>query len=137
VEGAGALLLAHVPTDASYVANVLPGFLGIGFGLGLAFVAVPLLVMADIRDADTGMASGMMQTAHEIGISLGVAVISAVATAGTAEAGFEAGFREALFAAALIAGVLVAASFIAVPSVRPAPPPPVPSSSAIPESAQV
>jgi EmrB/QacA subfamily drug resistance transporter len=119
VEGGGALLLAHVPAEASYVANVLPGFVGIGFGLGLAFVAVPLLVMGNIRDADTGMASGMMQTAHEIGISLGVAVISAVATAGTAAAGFDVGFRDAMFAAALIAVVLAVASLAAVPSVRP------------------
>ena len=137
VEGAGALLLAHVPGDASYVANVLPGFLAIGFGLGLAFVAVPLLVMSDVSDADTGMASGMLQTSHEIGISLGVAVISAVATAGTAQAGFETGFREALFAAALIAGVFVAASLMAVPSVRPMPTPRVAAPSAIPGSAQV
>jgi EmrB/QacA subfamily drug resistance transporter len=137
LEGGGALLLAHAPADANYFANVLPGFLGIGFGLGLAFVAVPLLVMADVSEADTGMASGMMQTAHEIGISLGVAAISAIATAGGAEAGFEAGFRQGLLAAALIAGLLVATSFIAVPSVPLAPTPRVPSPSAIPDSAQI
>jgi hypothetical protein len=136
LEGGGALLLAHVPADASYVANVLPGFLGIGFGLGLAFVAVPLLVLGNIRDADTGMASGMMQTAHEIGISLGVAVMSAVATAGTAAAGFETGFRDAMFAAALMAVVLAVASLAAVPSVRPASTRSESSPSAIPESAQ-
>ena len=122
--------------DPTYVANILPGFLGIGFGLGLAFVAVPLLVMSNIRDADTGMASGMMQTAHEIGISLGVAVMSAVATAGTAAAGFEMGFRNAMIAAALIALVLVASTLVAVPSIRLASTRSDASRDGIPESAQ-
>ncbi len=118
LEGAGALLLAHVPADASYVANVLPGFLAIGLGLGLAFVTVPMIVMADVREGDAGMASGMMQTAHEVGISLGVAIMSAVATAGAATAGFTVGFRQGLLAGAVIAGVVAVVSLIATPALR-------------------
>ena len=120
IEGGGAVLLAHVPSDATYVANVLPGFVAIGFGLGFSFVAAPVIVMAAVRGEDAGMASGLMQTAHEVGISLGVAFLSAIATAAAASAGLAAGFRWAMLAAAAVAGLLAAASLLAVPAIRPA-----------------
>jgi MFS family permease len=118
IEGGGALVLARVPFDASYFASVLPGFLAIGIGLGFSFVASPLLVMADVGGDEAGLASGLMQTAHEIGISLGIASLSAVATAVATQAGLAAGFRQSMVAAAVIAGLLAVVSLIVVPAVR-------------------
>jgi EmrB/QacA subfamily drug resistance transporter len=118
IEGGGALLLARVPTDASYFANIVPGFLAIGIGLGFSFVASPLLVMADVGGDDAGLASGLMQTAHEIGISLGIASLSAVATAVAMQTGLAAGYRQSMVAAAVVAGLLAIVSLIVVPAVR-------------------
>jgi EmrB/QacA subfamily drug resistance transporter len=118
IEGGGALLLARVPTDASYFANIVPGFLAIGIGLGFSFVASPLLVMADVGGDDAGLASGLMQTAHEIGISLGIASLSAVATAVAMQTGLAAGYRQSMVAAAVVAGLLAIVSLILVPAVR-------------------
>jgi EmrB/QacA subfamily drug resistance transporter len=118
IEGGGALLLARVPTDASYFANIVPGFLAIGIGLGFSFVASPLLVMADVGGDDAGLASGLMQTAHEIGISLGIASLSAVATAVAMQTGLAAGYRQSMVAAAIVAGLLAIVSLILVPAVR-------------------
>jgi EmrB/QacA subfamily drug resistance transporter len=118
IEGGGALLLAQVPSDASYFANVVPGFLAIGIGLGFSFVASPLLVMADVGRDDAGLASGLMQTAHEIGISLGIASLSAVATAVAMQTGLAAGYRQSMGAAAVVAGLLAIVSLIVVPVVR-------------------
>lgn len=118
IEAGGALLLAQVPSDASYFANVVPGFLAIGIGLGFSFVASPLLVMADVGGDDAGLASGLMQTAHEIGISLGIASLSAVATAVAMQTGLAAGYRESMVAAAVVAGLLAIVSLIVVPAVR-------------------
>ncbi len=118
IEGGGALLLSRVPSDASYFANVLPGFLAIGMGLGFSFVASPLVVMADVRKDDAGLASGLMQTAHEIGISLGIASLSAVATAAATLTGLAAGYRQSMVAAALAAGLLAIISLIVLPAVR-------------------
>jgi hypothetical protein len=117
IEGGGALLLGRVPTDAGYFANVLPGFLAIGIGLGFSFVASPLVVMADVGGDDAGLASGLMQTAHEIGISLGIASLSAVATAVAMQMGLAAGYRQSMVVAALVAGLLAVASLIVVPTV--------------------
>jgi len=118
VEAFGALFLARVPSDASYFADVLPGLLAIGVGLGFSFVAAPLVVMADVRGDDAGLASGLMQTAHEIGISLGVASLSAVTTAVAMQAGLAAGYRESMVAAALVAGLLAIATLVLVPAVK-------------------
>jgi EmrB/QacA subfamily drug resistance transporter len=118
IEAVGALLLARVPSDASYFASLLPGFLAIGIGLGFSFVASPLLVMADVGGDDAGLASGLMQTAHEIGISLGIASLSAVATAVAMETGLAAGYRQSMVAAAVVAGLLAIVSLIVVPAVR-------------------
>ena len=118
IEGGGALLLAQVPSDASYFANVVPGFLAIGIGLGFSFVASPVLVMAEVGGDDAGLASGLMQTAHEIGISLGIASLSAVATAVAMQTGLAAGYRQSMVAAATVAGLLAIVSLIVVPAVR-------------------
>jgi len=120
IEGSGALLLARVPADATYLVNVLPGLVAIGFGLGFSFVAAPLIVMARVTSADAGMASGLMQTAHEIGISLGVAALSAIATAAAVSGQLVDSYRQGMLVAAALAGVLVLVSLIAVPTIAPA-----------------
>lgn len=113
---AGALLLAIAPDRADYLTDLLPGFLALGAGVGLIFPAVSITAMADVAHEDAGMASGLLQTSHEIGAAFGVAVISAVATAqATAAAGYESGF----IAAAVIAGILGLLALVAVPTVRP------------------
>ena len=76
----GALLLALAPDRASYLTNMLPGFLLLGAGVGLVFVAVTVTAMADVGHEEAGLASGIMTTAHELGAALGVAVLAAVAT---------------------------------------------------------
>jgi predicted MFS family arabinose efflux permease len=118
IECGGALLLARVPSDAGYLVNVLPGFVAIGIGLGFSFVASPLVVMADVRSDEAGLASGLMQTAHEIGISLGIASLSAVATAVAMQMGLAAGYRQSLVAAAVVAGLLAIVSLVVVPAIR-------------------
>jgi EmrB/QacA subfamily drug resistance transporter len=63
----GLLLLARAPDQASYVADVLPGFSALGSGLGLAFVAIAVTAMADVSADQAGLASGLMMTGHELG----------------------------------------------------------------------
>lgn len=116
---AGALWLARVPDHATYLGNVLPGFLALGTGLGLSFVAVMIMAMAEVSSAQAGLASGMMSTAHEIGAALGVALLSAIATAASTGATFVPGYRAGLLAAALIAGVVAVIALLAAPAVRP------------------
>jgi EmrB/QacA subfamily drug resistance transporter len=114
----GALLLAAAPDRAGYTTDLLPGFLLLGAGVGLVFVAVTVTAMADVAHEEAGLASGMMTTAHELGAALGVAVLAAVATAnGNPVSGYGNGF----LAAAAIAALLAVVAVVAVPSFRPAP----------------
>jgi MFS family permease len=125
VAGAGTLLLSRVPVQPTYATDLLPGFLAIGIGLGLVFVAVSVAAMADVRDDEAGLASGLTITGHEVGAALGVAMLSAIMTtvAGTAAtaASFAAGYRVSLVAASIFAAALTVVVLLAVPAVRPAP----------------
>jgi MFS family permease len=114
---AGALLLALAPDRAVYATDLLPAFVLVGFGIGLVFPAVSITAMSEVDHDRAGLASGVLNTAHEIGAALGVAVLSAVA-AGTS-GGLAAGYGAALLATAIAAGVIAAAAAAVVPAVRP------------------
>jgi MFS family permease len=114
---AGATVLALVPDDATYVTDLLPGFVVLGAGVGLTFVAVSVTAMADVGHDDAGIASGLMATAHEIGAASGVALLAAIAAAGPNLVG---GYRAGFLAAASLALVLAVAAAATLPAVRPA-----------------
>ena len=114
----GALLLALAPDRATYLTNMLPGFLLLGAGVGLVFVAVTVTAMADVGHEEAGLASGIMTTAHELGAALGVAVLAAVATSNGNPV---SGYGNAFFVAAAIASLLAVVAAFALPVLRPAP----------------
>jgi EmrB/QacA subfamily drug resistance transporter len=114
----GALLLAAAPDRSTYVPDLLPGFLVLGAGAGLAIVSASIAAMAEVSHDRAGLASGLLTTAHEVGAALGVAVLSAV-IAGAA--GGPSGYEEGFLAAAVGAGVLAVIALALVPSVRSAP----------------
>jgi EmrB/QacA subfamily drug resistance transporter len=107
---AGAVLLVVAPDVASYATDILPGFLVLGFGVGLVFPAGSIAAMSDVPDDAAGLASGLVTTGHELGAAFGVAVVSAVATgASTFVAGYADGFVVVAAVAALVAGIAIAA----------------------------
>jgi EmrB/QacA subfamily drug resistance transporter len=118
---AGGLVLAAAPDRAAYAADILPGLLAIGFGVGLVFPAVSVTAMSNVQPHQMGLAAGVLSTSHEIGAALGVAVIAAVAALGGAagHADLAAGYQDGFVATAIIALVLAAIAFVAVPSVKP------------------
>jgi EmrB/QacA subfamily drug resistance transporter len=107
---AGSLLLALAPARAGYAADLLPGLLLVGAGIGLAFPAASVTAMSAVDHEGAGLASGLLTTAHEIGAALGVAVLSAVAVGGSVADGF--------LVAAVVAAVLAVLAAGAVPAVR-------------------
>jgi EmrB/QacA subfamily drug resistance transporter len=109
----GLLTLSGAATDAGYALDLLPGFVAVGFGVGLAFVAINVTAMAEVGHREAGLASGLMTTAHELGAALGVAALSAVAAGD--------GLGDAFAVAAGVAAVGALAAIVALPSVRPEP----------------
>jgi EmrB/QacA subfamily drug resistance transporter len=116
--GIGSLLFAVAPDHASYLPDLLPGLVVLGFGMGLGFPATSITAMISIREEIAGLASGITSTAHEVGGALGVAIFSAIAAgSGTIAAGNHTAFT----AAAVGGAALVVLAATAVPSVRPGP----------------
>jgi EmrB/QacA subfamily drug resistance transporter len=122
VAAGGLLLLSGVGASGSYVGDLLPGMLITGIGLGIALVAVATSVLTDAGDDETGMLSGLNTTGHEIGGSLGVAVLISVATAaigGSATTGHgavAAGIADAFQVAGGIAGAAAIIALMVLPA---------------------
>jgi hypothetical protein len=123
VGAVGAVLLSRLPVDGGYLTDLLPGFLLLGVGGGLAAAGVMITAMSGARSEDAGLVSGLTNTAHELSIALTLPVLSTIAAgqsglgrqAAAAEAGLlTEGITSAFLAAAGIAaaGVVVAVSLL-------------------------
>ena len=115
----GALGLAAASAQASYTIELLPGLLAMGAGIGLVFVTISITAMSEIGPDRAGLASGLMQTSHEIGAAVGVALMSMIAvTSGTGTI-TAAGYADGFLASALLAAVLALIAVARVPAGRP------------------
>ncbi|MDR3385635.1 MAG: MFS transporter [Rudaea sp.] len=79
----GLLLFAHAPVGGSFVADVLPPMLLLGFGAGIAFNPVLMAAMNDVTASESGLASGIVNTSFMMGGALGLAVLASMAAART------------------------------------------------------
>ncbi|MDW5442672.1 DHA2 family efflux MFS transporter permease subunit [Polaromonas sp. SM01] len=77
----GLALFARAPVGGSFVADVLPGMLLLGLGAGMAFNPVLLAAMSDVAPSESGIASGVVNTAFMMGGALGLAVLASLAAA--------------------------------------------------------
>lgn len=118
----GMAYLTRLPTTGDVLVDVLPGLLGIALGLGAVLVAAQTTAFAGVSDADAGLVSGLVNTSHEVGFAIGVAVLSTIGgaslTAGPGAGG--GGFSGAFLAAAVIAVVTAVSMLHLLPSGRPA-----------------
>ena len=80
----GLLLFARAPVDGTFVLDVLPRMLLLGFGAGIAFNPVLLAAMSDVEPNDSGLASGIVNTSFMMGGALGLAVLASIADRRTA-----------------------------------------------------
>lgn len=118
---AGAGLLARLSTDGNPYAMILPGLLVAAFGIGPAFVAATTTALASVAAHESGLTSGLVNTFHELGGAVGVAVASTIAAGSIAAGGPVAGgFAHAFAAAAAAAVVAGLVSLILVPAGKPA-----------------
>jgi EmrB/QacA subfamily drug resistance transporter len=106
---AGAGLLIAAPDAATYATEVLPGFVVLGFGVGLVFPAGAIAAMSDVGEDAAGLASGLIATGHELGAAFGAAAISAVATGAST---FVAGYADGFMAVAVVAAVVAVAAVV-------------------------
>jgi EmrB/QacA subfamily drug resistance transporter len=75
----GALILTQVSVGGSYVGDMLFGLIVYGAGIGPAFVTATVAALAGVEEHESGLASGLSNTAFQIGAALGVAIVTTVA----------------------------------------------------------
>jgi EmrB/QacA subfamily drug resistance transporter len=73
-----ALLMAQVPADADYATDLLPALLLAGVAVGMCAPAAQIGALSGVRDSESGLASGLVETMREIGGAVGVAGVSTV-----------------------------------------------------------
>jgi EmrB/QacA subfamily drug resistance transporter len=78
--GAGLLLFARTPVEASYVVDLLPPMVLFGLGAGLGFPSLMTLAMSGATPSDSGLASGLVNTSVQVGGAIGLAVLATFAT---------------------------------------------------------
>ncbi|GAA2409770.1 MFS transporter [Nonomuraea africana] len=108
--------LTRVPVNADYVTDLLPVMLLIAGG-GLVLPALTTLGMSGAKADDAGLASGLFNTTQQVGMAVGVAVLSTLAAshteqllaAGQSQAAALTGGYQVAFA---IAAALLVAAFI-------------------------
>ena len=122
VSAGGLFLLSGVGATGSYLTDLLPGMLISGIGMGVALVCVATAVLTGAAEEEAGMLSGLNTTGHEIGGSLGVAVLVSVASTSIAGGATDAapavaaGIGDAFLGAAGIAGVAGVVALIVLPA---------------------
>ena len=77
---AGLVYFSQVSVNGTYVADLLPGFLLIGVGMGFSFVPISIAALAGVQGPEAGLASGLINTSQQIGGALGLALLTTVAT---------------------------------------------------------
>jgi MFS family permease len=88
---AGGMLLASlglayftgVKPGGSYVAQVLPGAIPAGLGMGLALVTGTVAAVQGVPGEQSGLASGLLNTSRLVGGALGLAILSTIAAGQT------------------------------------------------------
>jgi EmrB/QacA subfamily drug resistance transporter len=85
------VMFTGVGTGSGYVADILPGLLVMGLGLGLVFAPAMSTATLGVDRADAGVASALVNTGQQIGGSIGTALLSTLAA--SAASGFAADRR--------------------------------------------
>jgi predicted MFS family arabinose efflux permease len=75
----GLLLFARAPVNGSFLTDVLPSMVLLGFGAGAAFNPMLLAAMSGVKPQESGLASGVVNTAFMMGGALGLAVLASLA----------------------------------------------------------
>ena len=117
----GLVLLSFIRPDGTFLVDVLPASLLTAAGMALAFIPSLGLALSSAAPEEGGLAAGIVSTSYQIGSALGLAAMTAVATAfGTDRLGHAVaqtnGYSAGLLGAAGIAaaGALVTSAWLRV-----------------------
>ena len=110
----GLLLFSHASEHGHFLTDILPGMVLLGVGAGVAFNPVLLAAMSDVGPSESGLASGVVNTAFMMGGSLGLAVLASLAAARTQAAETAQGVNTLALTSGYQLAFLVGACFAAL-----------------------
>jgi EmrB/QacA subfamily drug resistance transporter len=120
IAAGGLYWLSRIPVDGSYASDILPGMLVVSLGMGGVFTGLTTAAIAGVDEDQAGLAAGLLNTGQQLGAALGLAILSALATAETSSTldsghtivqAATQGYQRALFAGA---SIVLAATVIAL-----------------------
>jgi EmrB/QacA subfamily drug resistance transporter len=124
---AGLLLLSQADATGSYSSELLPGL--IIFGFGIIGVGVPgqISAVSEVRPAEAGAASGVVNAMYQVGGALGLAIVTTLSITHTTNElthgatqlqALQSGYERGLLAAAAFAVANILLTF-AAPQLQP------------------
>jgi EmrB/QacA subfamily drug resistance transporter len=130
--GAGSLLLTQPSVGGSYFGDIFFGILVFGLGIGPVFATATIAALAGVGEREAGLASGLSNTAFQLGGALGVAIVSTVAVSSSEDylasndganplIVLTEGFQSAFVACVVLAGIGVALALVLLGRPRRAP----------------
>jgi EmrB/QacA subfamily drug resistance transporter len=128
----GLLLFTQVSAGGSFAGDVLVPSIVVALGLGFSFVPLTIIAVAGVTHHEAGMASGLINTAQQVGGALGLAVLSSIAASRTSDVlagsgrptpdavrgALTEGFQSAFAVGAGFAAIGVVLALLVVPHVR-------------------
>jgi hypothetical protein len=102
--GSGLVWFSQVSVGGSYLGDILFPSLLAAVGLGFAFVAMTIASVRGVREQESGLASGLINTSQQVGGALGLAILVAIANGTTDEAMARAGGDPGALPSALTDG---------------------------------
>jgi MFS family permease len=125
----GLALLGQITPESSFSVDLLGPFLLSGIGMGLSITPVAVAATAGVSREEAGLASGLLNSSRQIGISVGLAVLATVAADRSAQLLAGLASTPATVASALTEGygraidlgvlILVAAGVVASVAIAP------------------
>ncbi|MCY4728559.1 MFS transporter [Nocardioides sp. STR2] len=109
VLAAGLVWLSFIGPDGSFVADVLPASLVTAAGMAMAFIPSLGLALSSAAPEEGGLASGIVSTNYQVGSALGLAAMTALASAFGADRVGDAAAQTAGYSAGLLGAAAIAA----------------------------
>ncbi|NKY36856.1 MFS transporter [Nocardia speluncae] len=114
---AGLLWLATAPVTSGFSVHLLGAFVLIGTGLGLGTVNAIAMAVRNSADSETGLLSGLVNAAQQLGGAVGVAALAGIAIGAAGTAG-DISFTTAFFGQATLILIALAVSLISIARTR-------------------
>jgi EmrB/QacA subfamily drug resistance transporter len=120
ITAGGLYYLSRIPVGGSYLIDLFPGLVIVSVGVGAVFVAITAAANAGVPADKAGLAAALLNASQQVGAALGLAILSAIATARTnhllaartpAPDALTSGFHRALLAGSIF---LLATAFVAL-----------------------